>query len=65
MIVAFFDAFRSKPYPTLYGASQTAVTEDKLVVGLVVAIGVLGFTLLVVSPAIRGRKVRCMQLISL
>jgi hypothetical protein len=51
-----FGAFRNKPYPTLYGPNQTAVTDDKVIVGLIVAAGVLLSTLLIVSPTVRGRK---------
>lgn len=48
-----YDGWRDVPFPTLYNASQTAVTEDVLEIGLIYAAAILAFSALIVLPGFR------------
>ena len=52
------NAFRLQPRPTLYPENKTAVTEDLLQVGLMVAFGMIAFSFLLIIPGIRGWEVK-------
>lgn len=51
------NAFRNQPAPTLYGENKTAVTDDLLEVGLLVAFGMIAFSFILIIPGIRGWEV--------
>lgn len=48
-----FDAFRNKPFPTLYGPSRSAVTVDVLEIGLIVAFLSIAFSMLLILPGVK------------
>ena len=51
------NAFRLQPGPTLYGENKTAVSQDLLEVGLMVAFGMIAFSFILIIPGIRGWEV--------
>ena len=52
------NSFRLQPGPTLYPENKTAVTEDVLEIGLVVAFAMIAFSFILIIPGIRGWEVR-------
>ena len=52
------NSFRQQPGPTLYPESKTAVSEDILEVGLIVAFAMIAFSFVLIIPGIRGWEVR-------
>jgi hypothetical protein len=54
--MGYFDAFRDNGGPTQYGPQFTAVTEDVLVVGLIVGFALLLFTTIIVLPGLGGKQ---------
>lgn len=59
--MGFFDVFRENGGPTQYGPQYTPVTEDVLVVGLLVGFGIVLFSAIIVLPGIRGKEVYLLQ----
>ena len=57
--MGFFDVFRDNGGPTQYGPQFTAVTEDVLVVGLIVGFALILFTTIVILPGLGGKQVCC------
>ena len=55
-MVQEFSAFRDVPFPTQYGPNRSAVTVDVLEAGLVAAVLILVFSLLLVLPGVKGLR---------
>ena len=53
--MGIFDAFRSKPGPTLYDSNKTAVTADVLEIGFIYASIILFVSLVAVTPGLKGK----------
>lgn len=59
------NSFRQQPGPTLYGENKTAVSEDLLEVGLLVAFGIIAFSFILIIPGIRGWEVNiCLAIVA-
>lgn len=54
--MGLYDGWRVDGYPTLYPPNKTPVTSDVLEVGLIFAIVIIAFSLLLVIPGVRGRE---------
>lgn len=52
------NAFRSQPFPALYGSNKTPFAADLVEVGLAVAVAMLVFSFALIIPGIRGWEVR-------
>ncbi|CAD5124033.1 DgyrCDS12337 [Dimorphilus gyrociliatus] len=57
--MGWYDGWRDKPFPTLYGEKKTAVTEDILFIGFVYAICVISFSIALIIPGYPSKEIVC------